>query len=53
MKEIRTRIAPAPTGYFHLGVARTALFNFLFARKNKGKFILRIDDTDKERSKKE
>ena len=53
MKEIRTRIAPSPTGYFHLGTARTALFNFLFAKKNKGKFILRIDDTDKERSKRE
>ncbi|MCD6412455.1 glutamate--tRNA ligase [bacterium] len=53
MKEVRTRIAPSPTGYFHLGIARTALFNFLFAKKNKGKFILRIDDTDKERSKKE
>ncbi len=48
-----TRFAPSPTGKLHLGGARTALFNFLFARKNKGKFILRIEDTDKERSKKE
>lgn len=48
-----TRFAPSPTGKLHLGGARTALFNFLFAKKNKGKFILRIEDTDKERSKKE
>ena len=46
-------MAPSPTGNFHVGSARTALFNFLFARKNNGKFILRIEDTDKERSKKE
>ncbi len=50
MKEIRVRIAPSPTGYLHVGTARTALFNFLFAKKNNGKFILRIEDTDKERS---
>ncbi|MCS7213498.1 MAG: glutamate--tRNA ligase [Candidatus Calescibacterium sp.] len=49
---IVTRFAPSPTGRFHIGVARTALFSFLWAKKNKGKFILRIDDTDKERSKK-
>ena len=49
----RVRIAPSPTGWLHIGTARTALFNFLFARKNGGKFILRIEDTDKERSKKE
>ncbi|MEK9183894.1 MAG: glutamate--tRNA ligase [Patescibacteria group bacterium] len=48
-----TRFAPSPTGPFHLGSARTALFNYLFARKNSGKFILRTEDTDKERSKKE
>lgn len=48
-----TRFAPSPTGYLHVGSARTALFNFLYARKMKGKFILRIEDTDKERSKKE
>ena len=47
------RMAPSPTGNLHVGGARTALYNFLFARKNKGKFILRIEDTDKERSKKE
>ena len=49
----RVRMAPSPTGYFHIGSARTALFNYLFARKNGGKFILRIEDTDKTRSKKE
>lgn len=49
----RVRFAPSPTGYFHLGGARTALFNFLFAKSQKGIFILRIEDTDKERSKKE
>lgn len=48
--EIRTRIAPSPTGKLHLGTARTALFNFLFTRKNKGKFIFRIEDTDAGRS---
>ncbi len=47
---IRTRIAPSPTGYLHLGTARTALFNYLFARANKGKFLLRIEDTDLKRS---
>ncbi len=46
-----TRFAPSPTGRFHVGVARTALFSYLWAKKNNGKFILRIDDTDKERSK--
>ena len=49
-QEIRVRIAPSPTGPLHLGTARTALFNYLFAKKNKGKFILRIEDTDIERS---
>ena len=48
---IRTRIAPSPTGPLHIGTARTALFNYLFAKQNKGEFILRIEDTDKERSK--
>ena len=47
---IRTRIAPSPTGPLHIGTARTALFNYLFARQEKGVFILRIDDTDKERN---
>jgi len=50
---VKVRFAPSPTGNLHLGSARTALFNFVFARKNKGVFILRIEDTDKERSKKE
>ncbi|MDP8253100.1 MAG: glutamate--tRNA ligase [Candidatus Kaelpia aquatica] len=50
MSEIVLRFAPSPTGYLHVGGARTALFNFLFARHNKGKFILRIEDTDLERS---
>jgi glutamyl-tRNA synthetase len=45
-----TRFAPSPTGYLHIGGARTALFNWLFARANKGKFLLRIEDTDRERS---
>jgi len=50
---VRVRFAPSPTGYLHIGGARTALFNWLFARKNNGKFILRIEDTDKERSTEE
>ncbi len=50
---IRTRIAPSPTGYLHLGNVRTALFNYLFAKRFDGKFILRIEDTDTERSSKE
>lgn len=53
MEKIVVRIAPSPTGNLHIGTARTALFNFLFARQNKGTFIVRIEDTDKERSKKE
>jgi len=48
----RVRIAPSPTGVLHIGTARTALFNYLFAKKHKGDFVLRIEDTDKERSKK-
>ncbi|OGI68977.1 glutamate--tRNA ligase [Candidatus Nomurabacteria bacterium RIFCSPHIGHO2_01_FULL_42_16] len=52
-KKVVTRFAPSPTGYLHIGAARTALFNWLFARQNKGTFILRIEDTDKERSRKE
>ena len=50
MNSIRTRFAPSPTGYLHIGGARTALFNYLFARHCGGKFILRIEDTDRERS---
>ncbi|MBI2064906.1 MAG: glutamate--tRNA ligase [Candidatus Yanofskybacteria bacterium] len=49
----RVRIAPSPTGAFHVGNAQSALFNWLFARKNGGKFYVRIEDTDKERSNKE
>ena len=51
--QVRVRIAPSPTGYLHIGTARTALFNWLFAKKHKGVFIVRIEDTDKERSKPE
>jgi glutamyl-tRNA synthetase len=50
---IRTRFAPSPTGYLHIGGARTALFSWAFARKHGGQFILRIEDTDQERSTKE
>jgi len=50
---IVTRFAPSPTGFLHIGSARTALFNYLFAKQHGGKFILRIEDTDRERSKKE
>ena len=50
MTDIRVRIAPSPSGNLHIGTARTALFNFLFAKKHGGKFILRIEDTDLERS---
>lgn len=50
---VRVRFAPSPTGKLHLGSIRTALFNFVFAKNQKGVFILRIEDTDKERSKKE
>ncbi|HDM70249.1 MAG TPA: glutamate--tRNA ligase, partial [Thermotogales bacterium] len=50
---VRVRFAPSPTGYLHVGGVRTALFNWLFARKNGGKFILRIEDTDLERSSSE
>ena len=48
--EIRTRFAPSPTGELHIGGARTALFNYLFAKSMKGKFLLRIEDTDLKRS---
>ena len=46
---IRTRFAPSPTGYLHVGGLRTALYNYLFAKKYNGKFILRIEDTDRNR----
>lgn len=51
--EVRVRFAPSPTGYLHVGGARSALFNYLFAKKNNGKFILRIEDTDQARSTEE
>jgi glutamyl-tRNA synthetase len=47
---IRVRFAPSPTGYLHIGSARTALFNWLYARSRGGKFLLRIEDTDLQRS---
>ena len=50
---IRVRFAPSPTGYLHIGGVRTALFNFLYARNTQGQFLLRIEDTDRERSRKE
>jgi glutamyl-tRNA synthetase len=53
MSAVRTRFAPSPTGYLHIGGARTALFSYLFARHHGGKFILRIEDTDRERSTQE
>ncbi len=53
MSTVRVRFAPSPTGYLHIGSARTALFNWLYARHNKGVFLLRIEDTDRVRSKAE
>jgi glutamyl-tRNA synthetase len=53
MKELKVRFAPSPTGYLHVGGARTALFNWLYAKNKNGKFILRIEDTDFQRSSKE
>ena len=50
---IITRFAPSPTGFLHIGGVRTALFNWLYAKNNYGKFLLRIEDTDRERSSKE
>jgi len=50
---VKTRFAPSPTGFLHIGAARTALFSWLFAKKNKGEFLLRIEDTDRVRSKPE
>lgn len=49
MPQVRVRFAPSPTGPLHIGGVRTALYNFLFARKNNGVFILRIEDTDRTR----
>ena len=50
---VRTRFAPSPTGHLHIGGARTALFNYLYAKANKGSFVIRVEDTDKERSTRE
>ncbi len=50
MTMVRTRFAPSPTGYLHLGGARTALFSWAFARRHQGTFVLRVEDTDLERS---
>ena len=49
MKEVRTRFAPSPTGYMHIGNLRTALYTFLYAKHFDGKFVLRIEDTDQKR----
>ena len=51
--EVVTRFAPSPTGYLHIGGARTAIFNYLYAMKHNGKYLVRIEDTDKKRSTKE
>src|SRR5690606_29245915 len=51
--QIRVRFAPSPTGYLHIGGARTALFNWLFAARNGGVFVLRIEDTDADRAREE
>ena len=53
MSDVRVRFAPSPTGFFHIGSARTALFNWLYARHTGGTFVLRIEDTDKERNTEE
>lgn len=52
-KELKVRFAPSPTGPFHIGGARSALFNWLLARKTGGKMVLRIEDTDRKRSSRE
>ena len=52
-KATRVRFAPSPTGYLHIGGARTALFNWIYAQKYGGTFVLRIEDTDPSRSKRE
>lgn len=53
LNSVRVRFAPSPTGYLHVGGARTALYNYLFAKKNQGSYILRVEDTDEERSSEE
>ena len=49
MSEVRVRFAPSPTGFLHIGGLRTALYNYLYAKRNNGKFLLRIEDTDRTR----
>ena len=49
MNTVRTRFAPSPTGYMHIGNLRTALYGYLYAKKEGGKFILRLEDTDSKR----
>ena len=49
MSEVRVRFAPSPTGFVHIGSLRTALYNYLFAKKMGGKYILRVEDTDRTR----
>ena len=53
MKKVITRFAPSPTGTLHIGGVRTALFNYVYAKQNDGLFLVRIEDTDRERSTKE
>ena len=53
MKQVITRFAPSPTGTLHIGGVRTALFNYVYAKQNNGLFLVRIEDTDRERSTKE
>ena len=53
VSKVVTRFAPSPTGTLHIGGVRTALFNYVYAKQNEGLFLVRIEDTDKERSKKE
>ena len=52
MKKVVTRFAPSPTGTLHIGGVRTALFNYVYAKQNDGLFLVRIEDTDRERSTK-
>ena len=51
LKKIITRLPPSPTGNLHVGTARTALFNYIFAKQNKGEMLFRLEDTDKARSR--
>ena len=53
MAKVITRFAPSPTGTLHIGGVRTALFNYVYAKQNNGQFLIRIEDTDRERSSKD